>query len=63
MDLELELENYEGRPADQLMQLLQDLLENGSNVEKVREREALSRDRHLDVFFGDKKFQLTISEV
>lgn len=63
MELELEIENYEGRPADQLMQLLQDLLENGSNVKKVREREALSRDRHLDVVFGDKKFQLTISEV
>jgi hypothetical protein len=59
-----DLEFYEGEnDCKKLQHLIIDFLENCTTADKVRERETLSLDYHIDVAFGDKKYQITISEV
>jgi hypothetical protein len=59
-----DLEFYEGEnDCKKLQHLLVNFLEGCTTADKVREREALSLDHHIDVVFGDKLYRITISEV
>lgn len=62
-DGKFELDYYDGKPVEKVASLIEDLLFNYSEADKCLLMDALSLDAHLKVSFGDKKFQITITEV